>query len=81
MTSLRSAGLFRAFVPRIYGGDERPLAEVLEAMTDLAAACPSTAWVGTLFAIHAIAASWLERKGQDEIFGADRHFEEPFPRV
>jgi alkylation response protein AidB-like acyl-CoA dehydrogenase len=69
MASLRTAGLFRAFVPRVYGGDERTLTEVLDAMTDLAGACPSSAWVGTLFAIHNIVACWLERKGQDEIFG------------
>jgi alkylation response protein AidB-like acyl-CoA dehydrogenase len=69
MASLRKSGLFRAFVPRVYGGDERALTEVLDAMTDLAGACPSSAWVGTLFAIHNIVACWLERKGQDEIFG------------
>ena len=69
MASLRSAGVFRAFVPRVYGGDERTLSEVLDAMTDLAAACPSTAWVGALFAIHNIAPCWLEKRGQDEIFG------------
>jgi alkylation response protein AidB-like acyl-CoA dehydrogenase len=68
MAGLREAGLFRAFVPRLYGGDERTLTEVLDAATDLAAACPSTAWVGTLFAMHSIAVCWLERRGQDEIF-------------
>ena len=68
MASLRKAGLFRAFVPRTYGGDERALAEVLEVATELAAGCPSTAWVGTLFAMHTIAACWLEKRGQDEIF-------------
>ena len=68
MASLRKAGLFRSFVPRVYGGDERPLAEVLDTATELAAGCPSTAWVGTLFAMHNISACWLEKRGQDEIF-------------
>ena len=68
IASLRKAGLFRAFVPRAYGGDERTLTEVLDATTDLAAGCPSTAWVGTLCAFHNIAACWLEQRGQDEIF-------------
>jgi 3-hydroxy-9,10-secoandrosta-1,3,5(10)-triene-9,17-dione monooxygenase len=63
MASLRKAGLFRAFVPRVYGGDERALAEVLDSGTELAAGCPSTAWVGTLFAIHNIAACWLDKRG------------------
>jgi 3-hydroxy-9,10-secoandrosta-1,3,5(10)-triene-9,17-dione monooxygenase len=70
MVELRDAGLFRAFVPRLYGGDERSLTEVLEVATDLAAACPSTAWVGALFALHNIAACWLDKRGQDEIFAA-----------
>jgi 3-hydroxy-9,10-secoandrosta-1,3,5(10)-triene-9,17-dione monooxygenase len=68
MAGLRKAGLFRAFVPRVYGGDERALGEVLDLGVELAAGCPSTAWVGTLFAIHNIAACWLEKRGQDEIF-------------
>ena len=54
-------------------GDERTLSEVLEAATELAAGCPSTAWVGTLCAVHNIAVCWLDKRGQDEIFadGAD----------
>jgi alkylation response protein AidB-like acyl-CoA dehydrogenase len=67
--SLRQLGLFRAFAPRVYGGDERTLSEVLEAMTDLATGCPSSAWVGALLAIHNIAICWLDKKGQEEIFG------------
>jgi 3-hydroxy-9,10-secoandrosta-1,3,5(10)-triene-9,17-dione monooxygenase len=68
MAALRDAGLFRSFVPRDYGGAERSLGEVLESSTEIAAACPSTAWVGTLFAMHSVAVCWLERRGQDEIF-------------
>ena len=68
VAGLRKAGLVRAFVPRTYGGDERTLIEVLDAATDLAAGCPSTAWVGALFAMHNLAACWLEKRGQDEIF-------------
>ncbi|HEX7235628.1 MAG TPA: acyl-CoA dehydrogenase family protein [Gammaproteobacteria bacterium] len=68
MAGLRKAGLFRAFVPRVYGGDERSLSEVLDTMTELAAGCSSTAWVGALFAMHNIAVCWLEKRGQDEIF-------------
>ncbi len=69
IASLREAGLFRAFVPRTYSGDERPLSEVLDAMTELSVACTSTGWVGSLLAIHNIAACWLEKKAQEEIFG------------
>jgi alkylation response protein AidB-like acyl-CoA dehydrogenase len=68
IASLREAGLFRAFVPRVHGGDQRKLLEVFDAMTDLAVGCASTAWVGSLVAIHNIAACWLDRAGQNEIF-------------
>jgi 3-hydroxy-9,10-secoandrosta-1,3,5(10)-triene-9,17-dione monooxygenase len=66
--SLRELGLFRAFVPRAYGGDERSLSEVLDPITDLASGCASTAWVGALAAIHNIAVCWLAKQGQEEIF-------------
>lgn len=69
LSDLRDVGLFRAFVPRVYGGDERILSEVLDVTTDLAVGCASTAWVGSLIAIHNIAVCWLEKKGQEEIFG------------
>jgi alkylation response protein AidB-like acyl-CoA dehydrogenase len=69
IANLRDLGLLRAFVPRTYGGDERALSEVLDVMTELGAGCASTAWVGSLVAIHNVAVCWLEKKGQDEIFG------------
>jgi len=69
LADLRELGLFRAFVPRIYGGDQRTLAQVLDAMTELAVGCASTAWVGCIAAIHNIAVCWLDKAGQEEIFG------------
>jgi 3-hydroxy-9,10-secoandrosta-1,3,5(10)-triene-9,17-dione monooxygenase len=69
IADLRRIGLLRAFVPRSYGGDERPLSEVLDAITELAVGCASTAWVGSLLAIHNLAVCWLDAQGQDEIFG------------
>jgi alkylation response protein AidB-like acyl-CoA dehydrogenase len=62
-------GLLRAFVPRAYGGDERTLSEVLDATTVLATGCASTGWVASLLAIHNLAVCWLDRRGQEEIFG------------
>ncbi len=68
IADLRDCGLLRAFVPRAYGGDERTLAEVLDAIVEVGVGCASTAWVGALLAIHNIAVCWLEKGGQDEIF-------------
>ena len=70
IANLRDLGILRAFVPRVYGGDERSMSEVLDAMTELGTGCASTAWVASLLAIHNIAVCWLERQGQEDIFGA-----------
>jgi 3-hydroxy-9,10-secoandrosta-1,3,5(10)-triene-9,17-dione monooxygenase len=69
IAGLREIGLFRALVPRSYGGDQRSLSELLDAITELAVGCASTAWVGSLLAIHNMAVCWLAREGQEEIFG------------
>lgn len=69
IASLREIGLFRALVPRSYGGDQRSLFELLDAMTELAVGCTSTAWVGSLLAIHNMAVCWLAKEAQEEIFG------------
>lgn len=69
IASLRELGVFRAFVPTFHGGDERSLCEVLDAMTELAVGCASTAWVASITAVHNIAACWLEKPGREEIFG------------
>jgi alkylation response protein AidB-like acyl-CoA dehydrogenase len=69
IASLREIGLFRALVPHGYGGDQRSLRELHDATTELATGCTSTAWVGSLMAIHSMAVCWLAREGQEEIFG------------
>jgi len=66
---LAAAGLFRALAPRQFGGDERELLAVHEALIDLAAACASTAWVGALFAFHALMIQWLDERAQRDVWG------------
>ncbi|HEY4181379.1 MAG TPA: acyl-CoA dehydrogenase family protein [Kofleriaceae bacterium] len=68
IAELRDAGLFRAFVPRSYGGDERAPGEVYEAVVEIARACTSTAWVGSLLAAHNFMVAFLDRVTQDEMF-------------
>jgi alkylation response protein AidB-like acyl-CoA dehydrogenase len=67
--ALTSTGLFRALVPRRFGGDGRDLLTVHEALIELATACASTAWVGGLFAFHAIMVRWFDERAQREIWG------------
>jgi 3-hydroxy-9,10-secoandrosta-1,3,5(10)-triene-9,17-dione monooxygenase len=65
---LRDIGLFRAFVPSAYGGDQRSMSEVLAGVTELGTGCASTAWVAALTAVHNLAASWLPKPGLEELF-------------
>jgi 3-hydroxy-9,10-secoandrosta-1,3,5(10)-triene-9,17-dione monooxygenase len=68
IAELRSAGLFRAFVPRKFGGDERGLSEVMESVIELAQGCSSTAWVGSLLTVHGLAIAWFDERAQSEVW-------------
>lgn len=68
IAELREAGLFRALVPRKFGGDERGLGEVLEAAIELSRGCSSTGWVGSLVTIHALAIAWFDQRAQEEVW-------------
>jgi 3-hydroxy-9,10-secoandrosta-1,3,5(10)-triene-9,17-dione monooxygenase len=65
----RRAGLYRLLVPRRYGGYEFDLGSYIRVVSALARGCPSTAWMYTFGASHAIAAATLfEESAQDELF-------------
>ena len=49
---LKAAGFFKALGPRRFGGHEDDLESFFDAVIELAKACPSTAWVTSLFGIH-----------------------------
>jgi 3-hydroxy-9,10-secoandrosta-1,3,5(10)-triene-9,17-dione monooxygenase len=70
IAALTAAGLFRALVPRRYGGDERDLREVYAAVIELAQGCTSTAWVGSLFAFHSFLVAFFEPRAQEELWSA-----------
>jgi 3-hydroxy-9,10-secoandrosta-1,3,5(10)-triene-9,17-dione monooxygenase len=64
-----SAGLYRILVPRRYGGYEFGLGTYLRVVSALARGCPSTAWMYTFGASHAILAGTLfSEAAQDELF-------------
>jgi 3-hydroxy-9,10-secoandrosta-1,3,5(10)-triene-9,17-dione monooxygenase len=63
------AGLYRLLVPRRYGGYEFRLGSYLRVVSALARGCPSTAWMYTFGASHAVvAASLFGEAAQDELF-------------
>jgi 3-hydroxy-9,10-secoandrosta-1,3,5(10)-triene-9,17-dione monooxygenase len=65
---LTDAGLFRALTPRRYGGTEVPLVPLFEALTELARACTSTGWVGSLLSFHSFLSARYDVRAQDELW-------------
>ena len=53
--ALRETGLYRMVQPSQFGGHECDFDSLAEIIMDMAAACPSTAWVCGLLAAH----QWL----------------------
>jgi 3-hydroxy-9,10-secoandrosta-1,3,5(10)-triene-9,17-dione monooxygenase len=65
------AGLYRILVPRRYGGYEFGLGTYVKVVSALARGCPSTGWMYTFGASHAlVTAALFEESAQDELFAA-----------
>ena len=65
------AGLYRILVPRRYGGYEFGVDTFMRVSMALTRGCPSTGWMYTLGAAHALAvATMFPEQAQDEIFAA-----------
>jgi 3-hydroxy-9,10-secoandrosta-1,3,5(10)-triene-9,17-dione monooxygenase len=66
---LRAAGFYRILVPRRYGGYEFGVDTFFRVSMALTRGCPSTGWMYTLGAVHALAVATLfDEKTQDEVF-------------
>ncbi|GAA1272649.1 acyl-CoA dehydrogenase family protein [Sphaerisporangium rubeum] len=63
------AGFYRILVPRRYGGYEFGVDTFMRVAMTLTRGCPSTGWMFTLGAAHALAAATLlGERAQDEVF-------------
>lgn len=69
--ALTEAGLYRILVPRRYGGYEFSADTFFRVSMALTRACPSTGWMYTLGAAHAlVVATMFPQQAQDEVFAA-----------
>lgn len=66
---LKSIGLHKAFLPKVYGGYEISLPEFSDCITALAGACGSTAWAFSLLCTHNHQLAMFPKQLQDEIWG------------
>ena len=65
------AGLYRLLVPKRYGGYEVDLGTYVKVVSAIARGCPSTGWMYTFGAAHALlAATLFGEEAQDELFAA-----------
>jgi len=65
---LQATGLFRSFIPPRFGGNQSAILPVFDALTELGGACTSTAWVASLFVMHAVMVRWLSERAQEEVW-------------
>ncbi|HVY85918.1 MAG TPA: acyl-CoA dehydrogenase family protein [Caulobacterales bacterium] len=68
---LKETGLFRAFMPRRYGGLELRIEEYGPCIVDISGACSATGWVAGLLAQHVHALALFPRELQDELWADD----------
>ncbi|MEV5833476.1 3-hydroxy-9,10-secoandrosta-1,3,5(10)-triene-9,17-dione monooxygenase oxygenase subunit [Nocardia sp. NPDC052112] len=66
---LTAAGVFRMLQPREFGGYESSPVEFFEVVRLVAAACPSTGWVTSVFGTHAWQLALFPTDAQRDIWG------------
>ncbi len=69
---LHQAGFFRMLQPQSRGGFEVHPNTFFEVQIALAAACPSTAWVMSVLAVHAWQLALFDPKAQEEVWADER---------
>lgn len=67
--SLADSGFARHFVPERWNGGAGTFTALLDAVSELAETCASTAWCAALYAAHGRLAGYLPEAGQREIWG------------
>jgi alkylation response protein AidB-like acyl-CoA dehydrogenase len=70
IAALRETGVFRAFVPKRYGGYEIDLECFVDVGVTISEACPSTGWIATFYMEHNWLLGMFDTEIQDEIFTA-----------
>ncbi len=71
IADLKAAGLFRLLQPSRWGGAEADPGVFFEAQMALATACPSTAWVYGVVAVHNWQLALFPLEAQQEVWEAD----------
>ena len=68
--AIRKTGYFRSFLPKQYGGLERPPQEFFKASVDLAERDMGTAWASGIIAVHAYQLSLMDPQAAKDVYEA-----------
>jgi 3-hydroxy-9,10-secoandrosta-1,3,5(10)-triene-9,17-dione monooxygenase len=72
ITDFRRAGFFRMLQPSRWGGLEVDPRTFFDVQMEIASACPSSAWVLGVVAVHAWQLALFPLQTQEEVWGTDR---------
>ena len=70
MSALAKTGYFRSFLPKQYGGLERPPQEFFKASVDIAERDMGTAWASGIIAVHAYQLSLMDPKAANDVYSS-----------
>ena len=77
ISALEATGIFKAFVPKRYGGYELDNHTFIDLGIEVSKACTSTGWVTTFYMEHNWMLAQFPVAAQDEIFGAQPYILAP----
>ena len=70
-TMVRDSGVARLFQPPAYGGAGGPLRDIVDTVSEISAACGSTAWAVVQYVVHPFMVAQWPQEAQDEVWGDD----------
>ena len=70
ISALAKTGYFRSFLPKQYGGLERPPQEFFKASVDIAERDMGTAWACGIIAVHAYQLSLMDPKAAEDVYSS-----------
>ena len=68
---VRESDVARLLQPAAYGGAGGPMRDIVEAVSQVGAACGSTGWAVVQYVVHPFMVAQWPREGQDEVWGDD----------
>jgi 3-hydroxy-9,10-secoandrosta-1,3,5(10)-triene-9,17-dione monooxygenase len=71
IAAFQEAGLFRILQPAAWGGYERDPRELFRVQRTIAEACPSSAWVLGVVAVHSWQLALFDRRAQTDVWSED----------